>query len=40
MDLESKFKNEIGKEAYDKVLEKYSLAYVDWLEEKLTEKLT
>ena len=40
MHLESEYKKEIGKEAYDKVLEKYSLGYVDWLEEKLTEQLT
>lgn len=30
----------IGKEAYDKVLEKYFLGYVDWLEEKLIKQLT
>ena len=40
MNLESEYKKEIGKQAYDKVLEKYSLGYVDWLEEKLTEQLT
>ena len=39
MNLESEYKKEIGKQAYDKVLEKYSLGYVDWLEEKLKEQL-
>ena len=40
MTLESKFKSEIGIDAYDKRLGTYSIRYVDWLENKLTEQLT
>jgi len=40
MTLESKFKDEIGIEAYDKTLGTYSIRYVDWLENKLREQLT